>query len=152
MTGFYRQDEVVSPLDPVRPDTMYGVSKAFGENISRMYFDRFGIQTACLRIGSALAKPKDRRMLASWLSFDDLERLVVACLSTAMLGHTIVYGMSDNRVSWWDNTPARHLGYAPQDSSEQFRAELEARQPELDPRDPVVIHQGGAFVRAGPFD
>jgi uronate dehydrogenase len=152
VTGFYRQDEVVSPLDPVRPDTMYGVSKAFGENISRMYFDRFGIQTACLRIGSALAAPKDRRMLASWLSFDDLERLVVACLSTAMLGHTIVYGMSDNRVSWWDNTPARHLGYVPQDSSERFRAELEARQPELDPRDPVVIHQGGAFVRAGPFD
>lgn len=152
VTGFYRQDEVVSPLDPVRPDTMYGVSKAFGENISRMYFDRFGIQTACLRIGSALAAPKDRRMLASWLSFDDLERLVVACLSTAMLGHTIVYGMSDNPVSWWDNTPARHLGYLPQDSSERFRAELEKRQPELDPRDPVVIHQGGAFVRAGPFE
>lgn len=152
VTGFYRQDEVVSPRDPVRPDTMYGVSKAFGENISRMYFDRYGIQTACLRIGSALARPKDRRMLASWLSFDDLERLVVACLGTAMLGHTIVYGMSANRVSWWDNTPARHLGYAPQDSSEPFRAELEARQPELDPRDPVVIHQGGAFVRAGPFD
>ena len=93
VTGFYRQSEVVSPRDPVRPDGLYGVSKAFGENLSRFYFDRHGIETACLRIGSSLPAPKDRRMLSSYLSFDDLERLVIACLTTPVLGHTIVYGM-----------------------------------------------------------
>jgi len=152
VTGFYRQDEVISPRDPVRPDGLYGVSKAFGENIARFYFDRYGIETACLRIGSSFPAPNDRRMLATWLSYDDLERLVVACLSAPMVGHSIVYGMSDNRVTWWDNRSAAHLGYRPEDNSERFRADLEARQPALDKNDPTVIYQGGAFVRAGPFE
>ncbi|MGZ5184833.1 MAG: NAD-dependent epimerase/dehydratase family protein, partial [Caldimonas sp.] len=78
VTGFYRQDEVVSPREPMRPDGHYGLSKAFGENLSRFYFDRYGIETVCLRIGSSFPEPKDRRMLATWLSYDDLERLVVA--------------------------------------------------------------------------
>jgi uronate dehydrogenase len=152
VTGFYRQDEVVSPRDPVRPDSMYGVSKAFGENIARFYFDRYGVETACLRIGSSFPAPNDRRMLATWLSYDDLERLVVACLAAPVVGHSIVYGMSDNRVTWWDNRSAAHLGYRPEDSSERFRADTEARQPTLDQSDPTVIYQGGAFVRAGPFE
>src|SRR5512138_3846974 len=152
VTGFYRQDEVIAPTDPVRPDSYYGVSKAFGENLARFYFDRYGIETACLRIGSSFPEPKDRRMLATWLSYDDLERLVRACLTAPVIGHTIVYGMSDNTTTWWDNTSAKHLGYRPQDSSERFRAALEAKQPTLDLTDPAVQYQGGAFVRTGPFD
>jgi uronate dehydrogenase len=152
VTGFYRQDEVVTPRDPVRPDGLYGLSKAWGENLARVYFDRYGIETACLRIGSSFPEPKDRRMLATWLSYDDLERLVRACLAAPVVGHTIVYGMSDNTTTWWDNTSARHLGYRPLDSSEPFRAALEERQPTLDEDDPAVLHQGGVFVRTGPFD
>ena len=152
VTGFYRQDEVISPTDPVRPDGLYGLSKAWGEDLSRFYFDRYGIETACLRIGSSFPEPKDRRMLATWLSYDDLERLVRACLTAPVVGHTIVYGMSDNTTSWWDNTSARHLGFRPQDSSEPFRAAAEARQPTLDRGDPAVMYQGGAFVRTGPFE
>jgi len=152
VTGFCRQDEVISAQDPLRPDSMYGVSKAFGESLSRFYFDRYGIETACLRIGSSFPAPKDRRMLATWLSFDDLERLVLACLTTPVLGHSIVYGVSDNLVTWWDNTGSRHVGFVPRDSSERFRAELEARQPGIDPRDPVNVYQGGGFVRQGPFE
>jgi uronate dehydrogenase len=152
VTGFYRQDQVVSPLDPPRPDGWYGISKAWGENVSRFYFDRYGIETACLRIGSSFPEPKDRRMLATWLSYDDLERLVRACLSAPVVGHTIVYGMSDNTTTWWDNTSARHLGYRPHDTSEPYRPLLEARQPALDLNDPTIVHQGGAFVRTGPFD
>lgn len=152
VTGFYRQDEVLTPDDPVRPDGFYGISKAFGENLSRFYFDRYGIETVCLRIGSSFPAPKDRRMLATWLSYDDLERLVVAALTAPLAGHTIVYGMSDNRTVWWDNTSAAHLGYVPKDSSEPFRAETEARQPTLDLRDPAVLFQGGGFVTQGPFE
>jgi uronate dehydrogenase len=153
VTGFYRQDEVISPRDPVRPDGYYGISKAFGENLSRFYFDRYGIETACLRIGSSFPEPKDRRMLNIWLSYDDLERLVVACLAVPVLGHTIVYGMSDNTTCWWDNTPAAHLGFRPQDNSERFRAALEAKQSiPLGTNDPATIYQGGAYVTMGPFE
>jgi uronate dehydrogenase len=152
VTGFYRQDEVIDAHDPVRPDGLYGVSKAFGENLSRLYFDRYGIETVCLRIGSSFPEPRDRRMLATWLSYDDLERLVVASLTAPVAGHTIVFGMSDNTTTWWDNRHAAHLGYRPQDSSEPFRAAAQARQPTLDTTDPVVVHQGGGFVRIGPFE
>ncbi|RYY77531.1 MAG: NAD(P)-dependent oxidoreductase [Comamonadaceae bacterium] len=152
VTGFYRQDEVIDTTMPVRPDGYYGISKAFGENLSRFYFDRYGIETVCMRIGSSFPEPKDRRMLATWLSYDDLERLVVASLTAPVVGHSIVYGMSDNTTTWWDNAPARHIGYRPQDSSEPFRAGAEARQQAVDLQDPTVIHQGGAYVRIGPFD
>ena len=60
--------------------------------------------------------------------------------------------MSDNQTTWWDNTSARHIGYRPQDSSEAFRAAVEARQQVIDGTDPVAIHQGGAFVRQGHYD
>jgi uronate dehydrogenase len=152
VTGFYRQSEVVSPLDPVRPDGYYGISKAFGENLSRFYFDRYGIETVCLRIGSSFPEPADRRMLATWLSYDDLERLIVASLSAPVVGHSIIYGMSDNALTWWDNTPARHIGYRPQDSSEPFRAARQATQPEIDLSDPAAVFQGGGFVKRGPFE
>lgn len=151
VTGFYRQDEVISPAAPMRPDGHYGLSKAFGENLARFYFDRYGIETVCLRIGSSFPEPKDRRMLATWLSYDDLERLVVASLTAPVVGHTVVYGVSDNTTTWWDNTGARHIGYRPQDSSERFRAALEAKQPTLDRTDPAVLMQGGGFVAKGPY-
>jgi uronate dehydrogenase len=151
VTGFYRQDEVIDPRDPMRPDGLYGLSKAFGENLARFYFDRYGVESVCLRIGSSFPEPKDRRMLATWLSYDDLERLVVASLAAPVVGHSVIYGMSDNTTRWWDNTHAAHIGYRAKDSSEPFRAALEARQPELDLSDPAVIYQGGAFVRTGPL-
>jgi uronate dehydrogenase len=151
VTGFYRQDEVVSPRDPMRPDGNYGISKAFGELLSRFYFDRYGIETVCLRIGSSFPEPKDRRMLATFLSYDDLERLVVASLTAPVVGHSIVYGVSDNARTWWDNTPARHLGFRARDSSEPFRAAVEAAAPAPSGDDPAAIYQGGAFVVRGPF-
>lgn len=151
VTGFYRQDEVISPRDPVRPDGFYGLSKAFGENLAQLYWDRHGIETVSIRIGSSLPAPTTRRMLATWLSLDDTERLIVAGLTAPVVRHTVVYGMSDNATSWWDNTSARHLGYRPQDRSEAFRHQVESAQPVLDRNDPAVVHQGGKFVHDGPF-
>lgn len=151
VTGFYRQSDTINADHPPRPDGMYGLSKAFGEDLSRFYFDRYGIETACVRIGSSFPEPKDRRMLATWLSYDDLHRLISACLDTPVLGHTIVFGMSDNAVTWWDNSRARHIGYRPQDSSDVFREAVYARTSPPDLSDPAAIYQGGAFVKAGPF-
>ncbi|RXN90651.1 NAD-dependent dehydratase [Achromobacter aloeverae] len=151
VTGFYRQGQVIDADAPVRPDGYYGISKAFGENLSRFYYDRYGIETVCLRIGSSFPEAQDRRMLITWLSYDDLTRLIAQSLFTPNVGHTIVYGVSANRESWWDNSRATHLGYAPQDNSEPFRAKAEA-QPPLAPDDPAARYQGGAFVKAGPFE
>ncbi len=151
VTGFYRQDEVVGPRDPVRPDGFYGLSKAFGENLAQLYWDKHRIETVSLRIGSSYAEPKDRRMLATWMSFDDTERLIVAALTAPIVGHTVIYGMSDNATTWWDNTSARHIGYRPLDSSDKYRAATEARQPTIDPSQATAQFQGGGFVTQGPF-
>ncbi len=152
VTGFYRQCETLGVDCAPRPDGFYGLSKAFGENVGRFYFDRYGIETACVRIGSSFPEPKDRRMLATWLSFDDLHRLITACLTTPVLGWSVIYGMSKNAVTWWDNTGARHIGYVPQDSSDVFRDAVYARTAAPDLSDPAVQFQGGAFVRMGPFN
>ncbi len=149
--GFYRQNEVVDALSPPRPDGLYGLSKAFGEDLSRLYFDRYGIETACVRIGSSFPEPKDRRMLATWLSYEDLHRLITACLTTPVLGHSIIYGTSANSVSWYDNRLASHIGYRPQDSSDVFREAIYSRTPEPDLQDPAVQYQGGGFVKIGPL-
>jgi uronate dehydrogenase len=151
VTGFYRQDEVIKPQQPVRPDGFYGLSKAFGENLAQLYWDKHGLETVSLRIGSSFPEPKDRRMLATWMSFDDTERLVVAALTAPIVGHSIVYGMSNNARVFWDNTSAQHIGYQPQDSSDPFRAALEAGQPNIDITQAAAIYQGGAFVNQGPF-
>lgn len=151
VTGYYKQSETINAAHPPRPDGLYGVSKAFGEDLSRMYFDRYGIETACVRIGSSFPEPKDRRMLASWLSYDDLHRLVTACLTTPVLGHSIIFGMSNNAVTWWDNAHAKHIGFIPKDSSDAFRDAVFANTPAPDLTDPAVQFQGGGFVKLGPF-
>ncbi len=151
VTGFYRQDQVITPRDPVRPDGFYGLSKAFGENLAQLYWDKHGVETVSLRIGSSFPEPKDRRMLATWMSFDDTERLIVAALTAPVVGHSVIYGMSDNATTWWDNTSARHIGYRPQDSSEEYRAATEARQPTIDTAQAAARYQGGAFVNQGPY-
>ena len=151
VVGFHEQGKLLDNSCARRPDGYYGLSKSYGEDLSRFYFDRYGIESACLRIGSSYPGPKDRRMLVTWLSFRDLTELVRCCLFAPTLGHTIVYGVSDNRDKWWDNAGAAHLGFRPQDSSEVFREKIEALPP-IDPADRASRYQGGAFVKAGPFE
>ena len=152
VTGFHRQADRIDPEVPMRPDGLYGVSKCFGENLSRFYFDRYGIETVCLRIGSSFPEVRDRRMLSTFLSYDDLVELVRCALYAQSPGHTVVYGVSNNATAWWDNTKASHLGFKPRDSADPQRPRVEAQVPALDPRDPAAIFQGGSFVRAGPFE
>jgi uronate dehydrogenase len=149
VTGFYRQDQVLAAGAAPRPDSLYGLSKAFGEDLAQFYFDRHGIETVSVRIGSSFPEPRDRRMLASWLSYDDLERLVLAALTAPVVGHSVIYGVSANPRTWYDNTPARHVGYVPQDSSLPWFAAIEGREAPADISDPAAIYQGGSFVKQG---
>ncbi|PWF55265.1 NAD-dependent epimerase/dehydratase family protein [Massilia glaciei] len=150
VTGFYQTTELVDATMPQRPDSFYGVSKCFGEALSRYYYDRFGIETVCLRIGSSFPEPRNARMMTTYLSYDDLVELIRCALFTPRVGHTIAFGNSDNDTTWWDNSQAAHLGYQPKDSSRAF-AHLfpdTAERPPAD--DPTTIYQGGPFVLAGP--
>jgi uronate dehydrogenase len=149
VTGFYRQDEVILAGAPPKPDGLYGLSKAFGEDLAQLYFDRHGVETVSLRIGSSFPAPRDRRMLHTWMSFDDMERLVLAALTAKNVKHSVICGVSANPHVWWDNAPAAHIGYAPQDSSAPFAAAVERDTPPDDPANPAVIYQGGGFVLQG---
>lgn len=106
------------PADtPPRPDTLYGVSKAFGEALARYYVDRYGMQVACLRIGTFADSPPDARSMATWLSPADCTRLVDACLRTDRLGFALVWGVSANRGRWWSLDAGQALGYTPLDDA-----------------------------------
>ena len=148
--GFYKQDQTLDARSPRRPDGYYGLSKSYGEDMATFYFDRYGIETVSIRIGSSFPEPQNRRMLSTWLSFADLTQLLERSLYTPDVGHTVVYGASNNPNLWWDNRYAAHLGFAPKDSSEVFRDKVQA-QPMPAANDPSMIYQGGAFVAAGPF-
>jgi len=144
--GYYRQDERINAHAPVRPDTLYGVSKCFGEALARMYFEKFGQETAIVRIGSCIEKPTNHRMLASWLSYDDFARLAARAFNVPRLGCPIIYGASANSQRWWDNTLVDWLGWQPQDTADAWRAEIEATVPRPSADDPLVVYQGGQFT------
>ena len=148
--GFYKQSEHIDAHAPRRPDGYYGLSKSFGEDVAQFYFDRWGIETVSIRIGSSFPEPANRRMMSTWLSYDDLTALIERALFTPDVGHTVVYGMSANRDVWWDNAKAAHLGFVARDSSEPFRAKVEA-QPPVAADDPNALYQGGSFTAQGPF-
>ncbi|WP_397453302.1 NAD-dependent epimerase/dehydratase family protein [Pseudomonas sp. NA-150] len=148
--GFHKQDQRLDAHSLRRPDSYYGLSKSYGEDVASFYFDRYGIETVSIRIGSSFSEPQNRRMMSTWLSFGDLTQLLECALYTPNVGHTVVYGVSDNQNVWWDNTFAAHLNYKAQDTSEVFREQVEA-QPMPAADDPSMVYQGGAFVASGPF-
>jgi nucleoside-diphosphate-sugar epimerase len=113
----------IGPDDPLRPDSDYGVSKAFGEAVARYYSARWGIQALCLRIGAVLADDdptKDERNRKIWLSHRDLLQLVEKSLASNVI-FGIYYGVSDNQGAFWDITNARlDLGYEPVDDASRL--------------------------------
>ncbi|GAA1884800.1 NAD-dependent epimerase/dehydratase family protein [Streptantibioticus ferralitis] len=145
-------DDPLIPVEiPHRPDTYYGLSKGFGEDLASLYWHRHGIETVSVRIGSCFPEPTTVRMLSLWLSPADGARLFHAALTAENVGHTVVYGSSANTRLWWDLSPARALGYEPQDDSEQYAAELIAKHGELTPDDPDHTHLGGSFCTRPPM-
>ncbi len=70
--GFYPRSERIGTGVTVRPDSRYGVSKAFGEALGAFYADKHGIRVTCLRIGNVTDVPADERRLSIWLKPEDL--------------------------------------------------------------------------------
>lgn len=147
--GYYRQHERLDSNVTTRPDSLYGVSKVFGEAIASMYHDKFGIETAIVRIGSCFEKPNTHRMLSTWLSFNDFVRLVERVFEIPRLGCPIVYGVSNNDRIWWDNKNVRYLGWQPLDNSEKYCAELDAAMEAPEENHPESEFHGGNFTSDG---
>lgn len=150
--GYHSLESHIDAEAPHRPDSLYGVSKCFVEDLGRLYWDKFGIESVMLRIFSSFPEPPDRRMLWSWLSFDDCVRLVEASLTAPRVGFTVSFGISDNKVKPVDNRLAGHLGFHPKDSTEPYRQQVEAAKPPLDPKAPATSCLGGWFVDLGHPD
>lgn len=123
-TGFYPVDRSLTGRDIPRPDTLYGVTKAYGEALGSLYADKFGLEVICIRIGSFGERPRQVRELATWLSLEDAVRLFAACLTGPSVGFRVIYGASANTRLNWDLSSARELGYEPRDDAERFAAEL----------------------------
>jgi uronate dehydrogenase len=136
-------DDLPADLPP-RPDTLYGVSKVFGEALGRYYVDRYGMRVACLRIGTFEDRPSHPRSLLTWLSPDDAARLVDACLRSPSLEYALVWGISANTRRAWSLAAGRALGYEPHDDAEDHLAEI----PDAEPH-PSDIYLGGGFTSDG---
>jgi nucleoside-diphosphate-sugar epimerase len=121
---------LIRPDSPVRPDTPYGVGKAFAEVATRYYAERYGISCLCLRIGTVRRddRPHRPRDYATLLTHADLGRLVDCALrAQPSLRHGIYYGVSANRWRFWDiANVADELGFQPQDDAERFRSGIES--------------------------
>lgn len=136
-----------------RPDTFYGVSKVAGEALGSLYHDRHGLDVICLRIGSCFTRPKNARMLSSWLSPDDCARLVEAALAVPDPGFRIAWGVSANTRGWWSLDEARALGYEPRDNAEVFAADfMSASSDDTSESDDYDRFLGGAFCAPIDYD
>jgi uronate dehydrogenase len=142
--GFYRRDQTIDHRVYPKPDSRYGVSKVFGEALGSLYADKYGLEFLMIRIGNVNPAPIDRRRLSIWCSPRDLAQLVSIGIEHPDIRFEIVYGVSANQRSWYDNANAARLGYRPQDDSERYAAEIVAREKPGDPR--AEKYQGGAFV------
>ncbi len=145
--GFFPRSETIDDTVYPRPDGRYGLSKVFAEMTGRLYADKYGMEVFCIRIGAMTYEPEDIRRLAIWIHPEDMTSLMELGL-TAPLRFEIVYGMSDNKRTWWDNSNALRLGYRPKHRSEDFAEAVIAREPKRDANVPAEIYQGGAFVSA----
>jgi uronate dehydrogenase len=143
--GFYPRHRRIGIEAAVRPDSRYGVSKAFGEALGALYAFKHGLRVTCIRIGNFADKPVDQRRLSIWIAPQDLVQLIRIGLEHPDVRHEIFYGISDNPRAWWDNSAAYRLGYRPQGRAEEHRDDALAAQKKL-PADAIAQwYQGGPF-------
>lgn len=141
--GFYERTDTITPEHPFRPDGYYGLSKAYGELMGRLYWDKHGVESIFIRIGSAYPEPIDARMLATWLSYDDLARLIERTILAPVTGCHVIWGASNNtRMTWWEKDARTELGWTPQDSADTYAAQMAGKVTQ----NPIAEHHmGGAF-------
>ena len=141
--GFHERTERLPAETAFLPDGYYGLSKAYGELMGRLYWFKHGIESVFVRIGSAREEPIDARMLASWMSYGDLSSLMVRSVTTPKVGCAVIWGASNNaRMTWWRDDARQALGWTPVDSADPFAGQLSGAVT----NDPVQeLYMGGAY-------
>lgn len=124
VTGYYPWDVTLTPDSPVRPDTLYGVSKAYGEALGRLYADKHGLEVVAIRIGNFVDRPGRPSDLPIWLSHDDAARLFRASLDAEAVQHVALYGVSANTRRVWSDDGWDAIGYRPVDDSERYAGDV----------------------------
>ncbi len=155
VVGYYPRRRRLGHDMLVRPDSRYGLTKAFGEQAGALYADKYGLRVLCIRIGYAGERPLDRRRLAIWVSWRDLAQLVRIGLTHPGLRYAVVYGVSNNERSFFDNDAAYRLGYRPADRAEDHAAEVLATVPPEDEGEVGTHVIGGHFANGeyrGPIE
>ncbi len=143
VTGFYQADERIGPDVPLRPDSFYGLGKAFAENLGRLYADRHALEVVCLRIGTFAERPTTLRHLSTWLSPRDALELFYCSLTAPDVAFTVAYGASANQRGWWDLGSAKRLGYSPADDAEAWASKVR----DEDPLESGTGPQGGSYAQ-----
>ena len=136
VVGYYPRRRRIGTQVLLRPDSRYGLTKGFGEQVGAMFADKYGLRVMCVRIGFANDEPVDCRRLSIWTSWRDLAQLVRIGLDHPQLRYEVVYGVSGNARGFFDNEAAFRLGYRPQDDAEAFAAKVLAEVP---PEDPALV-------------
>ena len=138
---------MIDHLAPVRPDSIYAVSKTFGEDLGRLFVDEGKLKFYVIRICSARSADADhpyayaeygvqqklwkrdsgkyqqqvKRLKGLWQSRRDFVQMVDLCLKCDNPDYDIFYGISDNSRRWFDIEHAKKvLGYNPKDNAEKF--------------------------------
>jgi len=143
--GFHERSERLDHGWPDSESAAGGLSKAYGELMGRLYWDKHGVESVFLRIGSSFPEPVDARMLSTWLSYADLCRLVSACIRAEAVETSVIWGASANSRTFWGKDARARIGWQPQDSADVFAGQLGAKVS----GDPVTErYQGGAYASA----
>lgn len=147
VVGFHERNEVLDANCDFRADGYYGLSKAYGELMGRLYWDKHGVTSIFLRIGSCRAEPTDARMLSTWLSYPDLISLVERSTVSDVKGCLPIWGASRNsHMMWWRNDARNAIGWEPQDSADRFVDRLKDK---TGGNEVAERYQGGDFCALG---
>lgn len=140
---------VLDHTDTVRPDSFYGASKSFGEDLGRYYVENYeyprqfyalrvcsvrmpeydhpygdaekGVEEGRFTRGSDAYRREVARMKATWQSRRDFAHQIRCCLEDDSVEFGIFSGVSDNTRRWFDIEHARaRLGYDPADDAEDW--------------------------------
>ncbi|MDQ0437103.1 uronate dehydrogenase [Kaistia dalseonensis] len=141
--GLYERSAILDQDCPLRPDGYYGLSKAYGEMLARLYWDKHAVESVLIRIGSVLPEVSDERILSTWISHDDFVRLIQRCAAAERVDCSVIWGASNNSRSFWRHDARAKIGWMPRDSSDD-QAERVAGKVTADPV--VERYQGGKFV------
>ena len=115
--------------DRPNPDSLYAVSKLFGENIGKLYSERFGIEFVGLRIGWIV--PENTPLVMQGTPAEDYLRAMFLSHRDCVAAHrraleveakyTLAYVVSSNGRRVFDLEETRvELGWVPEDDAETF--------------------------------